>query len=365
MPCVLRPLCSSSPTVTTVVLRDFRSDDYLCLHGNPAIEASIARLLNEWEAAGTQARVASSGSLEAVLRRTSADFLGVENSMFFPPTLLTGGGLFGTLVDERDVIVVDDLVHGPVLEGVARSPAFRRPYRHRSMADLSSALDSSMNARRRLIVTEGVFGVDGSVAPLPEIVVLAEQFDALLMVDDTHGLGVHGPSGAGTVELFDVVDKVDVLVGTYNAEIGGGYASGKMEIVEALQRAAREAVKNPQTMAPTLIAATLAGLEYVALGTEVRKLLRSRAQQLRQALTEVGFPVSSGDHPIVAVTIGDAQLAQQVVESMFDDGILVTAFAAPVVPIDQAIIRLQVSVNHTDADITACVDGLHSAVAAL
>ncbi|NLF06034.1 MAG: glycine C-acetyltransferase, partial [Actinomycetales bacterium] len=289
-------------------------------------------------------------------RRTSA-LLGTEATILFSSCFDANGGVFEALFGPEDAIISDALNHASLIDGIRLSKAARYRYANRDMADLERKLVEAQGARDRVIVTDGVFSMDGYLAPLREICDLAERYDALVMVDDSHATGFTGPTGAGTPEALGVADRVDIYTGTYGKALGGasgGYVSGHREIVDVLRQRARPYLFS-NTIAPSVVAGTLAALDLIAESGALREKLAQNAATFRELMTEAGFDLLPGEHAIVPVMFGDAALAGRVAERMLDDGVYVVAFSFPVVPRGEARIRVQLSAAHSRADIERAV----------
>ncbi len=254
-------------------------------------------------------------------------------------------------------MISDALNHASIIDGIRLCKAQRLRYANRDMAELEQRLVESAGARYRLIVTDGVFSMDGYLAPLAEICDLAERHDALVMVDDSHAVGFVGPTGRGTPELAGVVDRVDLTTGTLGKALGGasgGYVSGRREIVALLRQRARPYLFS-NSVAPPIVAATLTVLDLVESSDALRRQVFANAARFRSGMTAAGFDLLPGEHPIVPVMLGDAALAGRMAAALFERGVYAVAFSFPVVPVGQARIRVQLSAAHTDADIDAAV----------
>ncbi|MFD6072926.1 glycine C-acetyltransferase, partial [Amycolatopsis lurida] len=270
---------------------------------------------------------------------------------------------FETLLTDQDVIISDELNHASIIDGVRLCKAKRMRYRNRDVADLEARLKEASGARYRMIATDGVFSMDGYLAPLDEICELAERYDALVMVDDSHAVGFTGPTGRGTPELFGVQDKVDVLTGTLGKALGGasgGYTSGRAEIVEMLRQRSRPYLFS-NSLAPSITAAALATLELLDSSGELLDKLRANTELFRRRMTEAGFDLLPGEHPIIPVMIGDAAKAGKMADLLLDQGIYVIGFSYPVVPHGKARIRTQMSAAHSTDDVNRAVDAFVTA----
>jgi glycine C-acetyltransferase len=293
----------------------------------------------------------------AELESRLSSFLGTEATILYSSCFDANGGLFEVLLDESDAVISDELNHASIIDGIRLCKARRYRYRNRDMADLEAQLQQAAGARRRLVVTDGVFSMDGYYAPLDEICELAERYDAMVMVDDSHAVGFVGDTGAGTPELFGVQDRVDVVSGTLGKALGGasgGYLSARAEIVELLRQRSRPYLFS-NAVAPSVVAGSLAALDLVATSGDARARLRANTDLFREQMTAAGFDLLPGEHPITPVMFGDAALAARVADEMLHHGVYVIAFSYPVVPQGKARIRVQLSAAHSANDVRTCV----------
>jgi glycine C-acetyltransferase len=294
-------------------------------------------------------------------------FLGTEDTILYGSCFDANGGLFEALLGPEDVVISDELNHASIIDGIRLSKARRRRYRNRDLADLEDQLRQETGARFRMIATDGVFSMDGYLAPLDDICRLADEYDALVMVDDSHAVGFVGPQGRGTPEHFGVADRVDVVTGTLGKALGGasgGYVSGRAEIVELLRQRSRPYLFS-NSVAPPVVAASLAVLDLLSGRAELRRQLFDNAAYFRAAMTDRGFRLPPGEHPIIPVMLGRAAVATQLADRLLDKGVYVTAFSYPVVPREQARIRTQMSAAHTRADLEQAVRAFTEARAEL
>jgi glycine C-acetyltransferase len=271
--------------------------------------------------------------------------------------------LFETLLGEQDAVISDELNHASIIDGIRLSKARRLRYRNRDMGDLENQLKASADARRRLIATDGVFSMDGYVAPLGEICDLAERHQAMVMVDDSHAVGFVGARGRGTPELHGVIDRIDILTGTLGKALGGasgGYTSGRREIIGLLRQRSRPYLFS-NSVAPAVVGASLKVLDLLESSDALRARLRENTEWFRQRMTSLGFDILPGDHPIVPVMIGDAARATQMADLLLGKGVYVIGFSYPVVPVGKARIRTQVSAAHTREDLQAAVTAFAAA----
>ncbi len=353
----------SSPQSAHITAADrsvlnFCANNYLGLADHPAVEAAAVRAISEWGFGLASVRfICGTQSPHLELERSVSQFLGTEATILFSSCFDANGGVFETLFSAEDAIISDALNHASIIDGIRLSKAARLRYANRDMADLRRQLESCAGARRRVIVTDGVFSMDGYLAPLAEICALADEFGALVMVDDSHAVGFIGANGRGTPELAGVHDRVDIYTGTFGKALGGasgGYVSGRAEIVELLRQRARPYLFS-NTLAPSVVAGTAAALELVAASSDQRAQLSANAALFRSLMVQAGFELLPGEHPIVPVMFGDATAAAAMAEAMLDEGVYVIAFSFPVVPRGAARIRVQLSAAHTEQDVRACV----------
>jgi glycine C-acetyltransferase len=305
-------------------------------------------------------------TIHRTLERRLAEFLGTEDAVLFGSCFDANGGVFEALLDERDAIISDALNHASIIDGIRLCKAQRLRYANRDMAELEARLVEAQGARYRLVVTDGVFSMDGYYAPLDEICALADRYDAFVMVDDSHAVGFVGASGAGTPELFGVRDRVDIVTGTLGKALGGasgGYVAARSEIVQVLRQRARPYLFS-NSVAPSIVAASLRVLDLLESSGDLRDRVHANAARFRAGMAAAGFDLLPGQHPIVPVMFGDAVLAGRVAEGLFARGVYAVAFSFPVVPQGQARIRVQLSAAHTPADVDAAVAAFVEARAA-
>jgi glycine C-acetyltransferase len=337
---------------------NFCANNYLGFADHPAVVAAARSALDEWGFGMASVRfICGTQTQHTKLEQRLSRFLGTEATILFSSCFDANGGVFEVLLDERDAVISDELNHASIIDGIRLCKARRLRYRNRDMADLEAQLKSAGDARRRLVVTDGVFSMDGYFAPLDEICALADQYDALVMVDDSHAVGFIGESGAGTPELWGVQDRVDVNTGTLGKALGGasgGYVSARAEIVELLRQRARPYLFS-NAVAPAVVAGSLAALDLVTGGGAERDRLRANAALFRRQMADAGFDLLPGQHPIVPVMFGDAVLAARIADEMLKHGVYVIAFSYPVVPTGKARIRVQLSAAHSAADVETCV----------
>ena len=325
------------------------ANNYLGLADHPALVAAAREALERWGFGLSSVRfICGTQEIHKELEQRLSTFLGTEDTILYGSCFDANGGLFETLLDEQDAVISDELNHASIIDGIRLCKARRLRYRNRDMADLETQLQSAQQARRRLIATDGVFSMDGYVAPLRAICDLADRYGAMVMVDDSHAVGFVGPSGRGTPELHGVVDRVDIVTGTLGKALGGasgGYTSGRREIVALLRQRSRPFLFS-NTVAPPIVAASLAALDLLTSSDDLRARLRANAALFRERMTALGFDILAGDHPIVPVMLGDAARAARLADRLLEKGVYVVAFSYPVVPHGKARIRTQVSAAH-------------------
>ncbi len=330
------------------------ANNYLGLADHPAVVSAARAALDEWGYGMASVRFICGTQLphKRLEERLSA-FLGTADTILYSSCFDANGGLFEALLGPDDVVISDELNHASIIDGIRLGKARRRRYRNRDMADLEEQLQQEAGARFRMIATDGVFSMDGYLAPLDDICRLADEYGALVMVDDSHAVGFIGPHGAGTPDLFGVTDRVDILTGTLGKALGGasgGYVSGRAEIVELLRQRSRPYLFS-NSVAPAVVAASLAVLDLLDGTAELRRQLFDNTAFFRTRMTELGFTVLPGEHPIIPVMLGDAAVAAQLADRLLGKGVYVTAFSYPVVPHGSARIRTQMSAGHTRADL--------------
>lgn len=346
---------------------NFCANNYLGLADHPDVVAAAKAALDEWGFGMASVRfICGTQTQHALLEQRLASFLSTEAAILYSSCFDANGGVFEVLLDEQDAVISDELNHASIIDGIRLCKAQRYRYRNRDMADLRSQLDAAAGARRTMIVTDGVFSMDGYLAPLADICELADQYGALVMVDDSHAVGFVGPTGAGTPEAAGVQDRVDVVSGTLGKALGGasgGYIAARAEIVELLRQRSRPYLFS-NAVAPAVVAGSLAALDIVAGSSQARQALRDNTALFRRRMAEEGFDILAGEHPIVPVMFGDAVLAGTIAERMLEHGVYVIAFSYPVVPQGKARIRVQLSAAHSADDVETCVQAFVAARAA-
>ena len=342
---------------------NFCANNYLGLGNDPRVLAAARRGLDERGFGLSSVRfICGTQDIHRELETRIADFLGTDDTILYSSCFDANGGLFETLLGPDDSILSDELNHASIIDGIRLSRAHRYRYRNRDLADLEARLEKCAGKRRKLIVTDGVFSMDGTLAPLDGICELADRHDALVMVDDSHATGFVGDTGRGTPERFGVSERVDVITSTLGKALGGaagGFTSGRGEIVALLRQRSRPYLFS-NTLAPAIVSAALEVVSLLSSTDEPRRRLRENTARFREGMTAAGFRIAEGDHPIVPVMLGDARLASGMADDLLERGIYVIGFSFPVVPKGKARIRVQLSAAHTpeqvDQAVTAFVE---------
>jgi len=330
------------------------ANNYLGLADHPAIVAAAKAALDRWGYGMASVRfICGTQEVHKQLEAALTDFLGTEDTILYSSCFDANGGIFEALLDERDAVISDALNHASIIDGIRLCKARRLRYANRDMGELEQVLKDSADARYRLIVTDGVFSMDGYLAPLPEICDLADRYDAQVMVDDSHAVGFMGGNGRGTHEHHGVMGQIDAISGTLGKALGGasgGYISGRKELVALLRQRSRPYLFS-NSVAPPIAAASLKVLELLRTADDLRSRLRENTAFFRRRMTELGFEILPGEHPIVPVMVGDAAKAGRISALMLEKGVYVVGFSFPVVPKGLARIRTQVSAAHSREDL--------------
>ena len=330
------------------------ANNYLGLAQHPEVIQAAREGLDRWGYGLASVRfICGTQQLHKNLEHSLSTFLGTEDSILYSSCFDANGGLFETLLGPEDAVLSDELNHASIIDGVRLCKARRYRYKNNDMTDLKARLKEAADARFRLIATDGVFSMDGTLANLPALCDLAEEHNALVMVDDSHAVGFMGPHGRGTHEHHQVMDRVDILTGTLGKALGGasgGYTSGRREIIELLRQRSRPYLFS-NTVAPIIAAASIKAIELLSASTVLRDRLQANTLHFRQGLHRLGFHLLPGEHPIVPIMIGDASLAARFADAMLQRGVYVIGFSYPVVPQGKARIRTQISAAHTTADL--------------
>jgi glycine C-acetyltransferase len=337
---------------------NFCANNYLGLADHPDIIAAAKSAMDERGFGMASVRfICGTQDLHLELEARVSKFLGTEHTILFSSCFDANGGVFESLFGPEDAVISDALNHASIIDGIRLCKAQRFRYANQDMADLEAKLVEAKDARRKIIVTDGVFSMDGYLAPLEAICDLADKHDALVMVDDSHAVGFMGATGAGTPEHAGVSSRVDIYTGTFGKALGGasgGYVSGRSEVVAMLRQKARPYLFS-NSLAPAIVAATIKALDLVETSAELRARLFQNAELFRRRMTEEGFELLDGEHAIVPVMFGDAVMAAKIADQMLQHGVFVTAFSFPVVPRGASRIRVQLSAAHSADDVETCV----------
>lgn len=337
---------------------NFCANNYLGLADNPHLIDAAKQALDKYGYGVASVRfICGTQEEHKALESRLSDFLGMEDTILYSSCFDANTGLFETLLDENDAVISDALNHASIIDGVRLCKARRLRYANNDMAELEARLREARDARFRLIATDGVFSMDGIIADLPSICDLAEQYDALVMVDDSHAVGFLGEHGRGTPEYCGVEKRIDIVTGTLGKALGGasgGYTSGKKPLIDWLRQRSRPYLFS-NTLAPVIAATSLKVLDLIEDGAMLRLRLRQNSDRFRAAMTKLGFRLVPGEHPIIPVLLGEAQLAQDMAAKMLDRGIYVIGFSYPVVPQGQARVRVQISAAHSSDNIDRAV----------
>jgi glycine C-acetyltransferase len=335
------------------------ANNYHGLSDHPAIVDAARKSLDEWGYGLSSVRfICGTQAIHKELERKISEFLGTEDTILYTSCFDANGGLFETLLGEEDAIISDELNHASIIDGVRLCKSQRFRYKNSDMGDLETKLEEAKTARFKMIATDGVFSMDGYIAKLPEICDLAEKHDALVMVDDSHAVGFMGKTGRGTHEHHNVIERIDVITGTLGKALGGasgGYTSGKKEMIELLRQRSRPYLFS-NSVAPPIVAASIAAIDYLTSSTELRDKLMDNTRYFREKIASIGLEVLPGEHPIVPVMFGDAQPAVKMAELLLAKGVYVIPFSFPVVPKGKARIRTQVSAAHSKEDLDFAIE---------
>lgn len=334
------------------------ANNYLGLAGDPRLAEAAEQAARTYGYGLSSVRfICGTQDVHKELEARLSRFLGTDDTILYSSCFDANGGLFETLLGEEDAVISDELNHASIIDGIRLCKAKRLRYKNNDMADLEAKLDEARGSRFKLIATDGVFSMDGTLASLPKIVALAEKHQALTMVDDSHAVGFMGAKGRGTHEHFGVMSKIDIITGTLGKALGGasgGYTAGRREIVEWLRQRSRPYLFS-NTLAPIIAAVSLKVLEMLEGSNELRQRLFDNAAYFRREMTKLGFDLIPGEHPIIPVMIGDAVKAKRLADALLSEGLYVISFSFPVVPQGRARIRTQMSAAHTRADLDQAV----------
>jgi len=338
---------------------NFCANNYLGLASDERILAAARASLDEWGYGLSSVRfICGTQTLHKTLEAKLSAFMGTDDTILYSSCFDANGGLFETLLGPEDAIISDELNHASIIDGVRLCKARRLRFKNSDMADLETQLKQAGDARMRLIATDGVFSMDGTVANLPGICELADKYDAAVMVDDSHATGFFGPTGRGTPEYHGVTDRIDIVTSTLGKALGGasgGFTTGRKEVIELLRQRSRPYLFS-NTLSPVIAATSLAVLDILTESTALRDKLEANTKHFRAGMAERGFDIPAGDHPIVPIMLGDAVLATNMADKMLAEGVYVIGFSYPVVPKGKARIRVQISAAHSTADLDLAMD---------
>ena len=344
------------------------ANNYLGLAEHPEVIAAAKAGMEQWGYGLASVRfICGTQSIHKELENRISEFLGTEDTILYTSCFDANGGLFETLLTAEDAVISDELNHASIIDGIRLCKAQRFRFRNSDMVDLESKLKETERARFRMIATDGVFSMDGYIANLPGLCDLAEEYQAMVMVDDSHSVGFMGERGRGTHEYHGVMDRVDIITGTLGKALGGasgGYTSGRKEIIEMLRQRSRPYLFS-NTVAPAIVCASIKAIEILSASTELRDRLMSNTEYFRGEVSKLGFDVLPGEHPIVPIMLGDAALAGKVADALLKKGIYVIGFSFPVVPKGKARIRTQISAAHSKNDLDFAVKMLEEVKAEL
>jgi len=330
------------------------ANNYLGLASNPEVIEAARSALDEWGYGLASVRfICGTQAIHKQLEDKLSEFLGMEDTILYTSCFDANGGLFETLLGPEDAVISDELNHASIIDGVRLCKAKRFRYKNNDMADLAAQLEAAKGARRILIVTDGVFSMDGYLANLPAICDLADEHGALVMVDDSHAVGFMGARGRGTHEHHGVMDRIDIITGTLGKALGGasgGYTSGRAEVIEYLRQRSRPYLFS-NTVAPSIVAASIKAIDLLNESTELRDRLEANTKYFREQMADSGFHILEGTHPITPIMLADAALASRFADAMLEKGVYVIGFSFPVVPQGKARIRTQISAAHTREDL--------------
>jgi glycine C-acetyltransferase len=356
----------ASPQQPVIRLADGRefinlcANNYLALANHPSIREAAHRALDRYGYGMASVRfICGTQSVHKELEARLSTFLGMEDAILYSSCFDANGGLFETLLDEQDAVISDALNHASIIDGIRLCKARRLRYANDDLDELETRLKEASDARVKLIATDGVFSMDGVIARLKEICDLADRYGALVMVDDSHATGFVGAGGRGTPEYREVLGRIDILTGTLGKALGGaagGYTAARREIVAWLRQRSRPYLFS-NSVPPVIAATSLRVLDLIASGDELRTNLRRNTAHFRRRMTEAGFTIAPGEHPIAPVMLGDAALAARFAESLLERGVYVIGFSYPVVPMGKARIRTQMCAGHTIEQLDRAIDG--------
>jgi glycine C-acetyltransferase len=346
---IVTPQAAQIATENGKEVLNFCANNYLGLSSHPdVIEAGIDAIRTHGFGMSSVRFICGTQDIHKELERKTAEFLGTEDCILYAAAFDANGGVFEPLLGEQDAIISDELNHASLIDGIRLCKAKRFRYKHNNLEDLEQQLKDAQGSRRILIVTDGVFSMDGTIAQLDKICDLADQYSAMVMIDECHASGFIGKTGRGTHEFRNVMGRIDIITGTYGKALGGasgGFTAAKKEIVEILRQRSRPYLFS-NTLAPSIVGASIKVLDLLTSSTALRDKLENSTKYFREEMTKAGFDILPGEHPIVPIMLYDAKLAQQFAAKLLDEGIYVIGFFYPVVPQGKARIRVQISAGH-------------------
>ena len=342
---------------------NFCANNYLGLSSHPKVIEAAHKALDEWGYGMSSVRfICGTQDIHKILEKKISDFLQTDDTILFAACFDANGGVFEPIIGAEDAIITDQLNHASIIDGIRLCKAQRYIYKHGDMADLEEKLKETQNLRYRMIATDGVFSMDGDIAKLDEICDLADKYDAMVLIDDAHASGFLGKTGRGTPEYRGVMGRIDIITGTLGKALGGasgGFISGRAELIELYRQRSRPYLFS-NTLAPAVVGASIAVFDLLSETTELRDKLEWNTKYFREKMTEAGFEITPGDHPIVPIMLGkfenDAKLSQDMARDLLDEGIYVIGFYYPVVPRGQARIRVQLSAGHDKEHIDKAIE---------
>lgn len=338
---------------------NFCANNYLGLANHPKLIAAAQQSLDKWGYGLSSVRfICGTQDIHKQLEAKISEFLGMDDTVLYSSCFDANGGLFETLLSAEDTVISDTLNHASIIDGIRLCKADRRRYAHADMNELEDHLKATQDKRFRLVATDGVFSMDGDIAKLDEICSLAEKYNAMVMVDDSHATGFFGKTGRGTHEYRGVVGRIDIITSTLGKAMGGasgGFTSARQEIVDILRQRSRPYLFS-NTLAPTIVSAAIACIDMLEETTALRDNLEKNTKYFREKMTEAGFDITPGVHPIVPIMLGDAKLAQDMARDLLEEGIYVIGFSYPVVPKGEARIRVQISAAHEQEHLDLAVE---------
>ena len=346
-------------TVNKTKVLNFCANNYLGLANHPKLIQTAKNSIEEWGFGLSSVRfICGTQTIHKTLEKKLAQFLQTDDTILYTSCFDANGGLFETLLGPEDAVISDALNHASIIDGIRLCKAERHRFVNSNMEELESILKNTKRARTRLIATDGVFSMDGFVAKLEDICNLAQKYDALVMVDDSHATGFFGPTGRGSIDYCDVMGKVDIITSTLGKALGGasgGFTSGRQEIIDMLRQRSRPYLFS-NTVAPVIVATSIAVIDMLSATTEFRDKLENNTEYFREGMTNAGFSIKPGVHPIVPIMLGDAKLAQKIARDLLNEGIYVIGFFFPVVPHGEARIRVQISAAHTKTHLDIAIE---------